>query len=64
MNKYDIEDWITFVKRLEEKNLKTSAIYIVEDVFIHHIPIKNPNYMKWVISLMIWRHSLILKIPN
>lgn len=23
MNKYDIEDWITFVKRLEEKNLKT-----------------------------------------
>lgn len=22
MNKYDIEDWITFVKRLEEKNLK------------------------------------------
>ena len=23
MNKYDIEDWITFVKRLGEKNLKT-----------------------------------------
>ena len=23
MNKYDIEDWITWVKRLEEKNLKT-----------------------------------------
>ena len=41
MNKYVIEDWITFVKRLEEKNLKTPFrsffLQFIDSIGIHVI---------------------------
>ena len=66
MNKYDIEDWITFVKRLEEKNLKTPF----HSFFLQFIDSSGTHVIHYVDSFeesksaVIHQLNKILKYPQ